>query len=537
MPPVRAGSGTRARRAALRPLVVLGLPAAFGACAYFNGVYNAKEADQQATRLLRGGRESEAAGSFAVAAAKAETVLVRHPKTRWRGEALYLAGRGFAYSNQCERATGRLTEFLALTGQPAERRDRATLALATCSYHKGKHTEALTLLDPLTRSRKRDIATQASLWAARSAIRLGNTGKAQRYLGAIDAGVAQWELAAASIAEQEYPRAESLLALRARSGDYRDDLPAALKALWAAGRQDQVETIVSRYDRAGGAASEKAALHLMMADLEMQARRDSMARLHLLAVPRATSDTVARKEAASRLTALRVRELSSLALVEDAIVKGAEVARGTALQTRLEDNLLLVKILERRRDISGAALFLAAEVARDSLGSRGLAHALFKRIENEIPTALLAPKALLAAAELLPDSAPVYHQRIRTRYPTSPFRLLLDGGDPANAITYRQADVALMSTWRDAAKVAADSITARRPQPSTANAPADSVVAGRGPATGSASGPAAGPATGAAVGPAAGPDAGPVAGTAPDTAADPASPPASSTTPAQPPAP
>jgi hypothetical protein len=509
-PAILPGRGGRARRAALRPLVVLGLPVAFGACAYFNGIYNAKAADQQATRLLRSGRESEAASSFAVAAAKAETVLVRHPKTRWRGEALYLAGRGFAYSNQCDRATGRLIEFLGLTGQPAERRDRAALALATCSYQKGKHTEALSLLDPLTKSRKRDVATQASLWAARSAIRLGNTAKAQQYLGAIDAGVAQWELAAASIAEQEYPRAESLLSLRARSGDYRDDLRTALGALWAAGRQEQVETIVSRYDRAGGAASEKAALHLMMADLEMQARRDSMARLHLLAVPRATSDTLVRREAASRLTALRVRELSSLALVEDAIAKGAEVAPGTALQTRLEDNLLLVKILERRRDISGAALFLAAEVARDSLGSRGLAHALFKRIENEIPTALLAPKALLAAAELLPDSAAVYHQRIRTRYPTSPFRLLLDGGDPANAISYRQADVALMSTWRDAAKVAADSITARRPQPSNAPADsADSIVAGGGPA----------------------------ASTAPDTARPPASPPASSTTPAQPPAP
>jgi len=505
--PSRARARYGARQGGLRPLVVLGLPLAFGACAYFNGVYNAKEADQQASRLLRNGRESEAAGSFAIAAAKAETVLVRHPKTRWRGEALYLAGRGFAYSNQCDRATGRLTEFLSLPGQPGERRDRAALALATCSYQKGKHTEALALLDPLTRNRKRDVATQASLWAARSAIRLGNTAMAQQYLAAIDAGVAQWELAAASIAEQEYPRAESLLALRARSGDYRDELRTALGTLWAAGRQDQVETIVSRYDRAGGAPAEKAALHLLVADFEIQARRDSLARLHLLAVPRATADTVARREAASRLTLLRVRELSSLPLVEDAIAKGAEVARGTALQTRLEDNLLLVKILERRRDISGAALFLAAEVARDSLGSRGLAHALFKRIENETPTALLAPKALLAAAELMPDSAPAYHQRIRTRYATSPFRLLLDGGDPANAISYRQADVALTTTWRDAAKAAADSIIARRPQPSTA--PGDSVVAGRGAA----------------------------ADTTADTTRTPASPPASSTTPAQPPAP
>ena len=521
MTPRGAGQGAGAsavryaRGRARRSLTLFLLPLLSGACAYFNGVYNAKEADHRASKLLRSGHESEAMGLFAVAAAKAETVLVRHPKTRWRGEALYLAGRGLAYSNQCDRATARLQEFLVLNGQPPERRELASLALASCSYQKGKFTEALGLLDPLTRNRKREVAGQASLWAARAAIRLGNTAQAQRYLGAIDAGAAQWELASASLAEQAYVRAESLLTLRARAGDYRDELRTALRDLWAAGRYDQVEAIVARYDRAGGAPSQKAGLHLLVADLDIQARRDSLARLHLLAVPRATSDTIARKEAAARLTMLRVRELASLPLVEDAIKDGAETATGTALQTRLEDNLLLVKILERRRDITGAALFLAAEVARDSLGSPRLAHTLFKRIETELPTALLAPKALLAAAQLMPDSAAVYHARVRSRYATSPFRLLLDGGDPANAVAYRQADAALMTTWRDAAKVAGDSILARRPQTPTgptaptATAATDTTLARRGSPPGAAA----------------------------DTVADTTRAPTASTAPAQPPAP
>ena len=50
-----------------------------GACAYFNGIYNAKEALEEGERELRQGREAQAAGSFAVASAKAESVLARYP--------------------------------------------------------------------------------------------------------------------------------------------------------------------------------------------------------------------------------------------------------------------------------------------------------------------------------------------------------------------------------------------------------------------------------------------------------------------------
>ena len=72
----------------MKPVAALALGALLGGCAYFNGVYNAREAERAANRLLRAGREGEASGSFATAAAKAETVLARHPKSRWRDDAL-----------------------------------------------------------------------------------------------------------------------------------------------------------------------------------------------------------------------------------------------------------------------------------------------------------------------------------------------------------------------------------------------------------------------------------------------------------------
>jgi len=450
----------------VRPVAALALGALLGGCAYFNGVYNAREAERAANRLLRAGREGEASGSFATAAAKAETVLARHPKSRWRDDALYLAGRGHAYSGRCEQAQPRLEEYLSLTAIARSRRDRATLALAYCSYQRGRFGEAIALADPLTtRQGDRELREQASLAAARAAIRLGRTNDAQRYLGAVDAASAQWELATASVAAAEYARAESLLVLRAAQGDYRDELHPALRALWEGGRRDGVERIVARYQRAGGAAHDKAALYLLAADLYMAAGHDSAARAHLVAVPRVSTDTLLRKRAAARITVLNVAELGALPLVEAAIVRGTETARGMPEQMRLEDNLWFIKLLEARRDVTGAALFLAAEVARDSLRSRALAHTLFKRIESELPNSLLAPKALLAACELQPDSADAYRARLRENYGTSPFRLLLDGGDPSASFAYRQSDEVLRREWAAASRALKDTIIARRPPP------------------------------------------------------------------------
>lgn len=460
----------------------------FGGCAYFNGVYNAREAERQGDRAMRGGKEAEAAGSFRVAASKAETVLVRHPKTRWRDDALYIAGRGHAHSGQCDRAISRLTEYLALPSLPGRRRDRATLALAACSFQLGRYQEAVTLVDPLTsRPKDRELREQASLWAARASIRLGRTADAQRYLGAVDAASAQWELLTASVATGEYARAESLLVLRAAQGDYRDELHPMLRELWSAGRREPVQRVVARYQRAGGAARDKAALHLLTADFLMAAGIDSLARQHLGAVPRVSTDTLMRMQAASRLTALNVAELGALPLVEAAVARGSETARGVPLQVRLEDNLLFIKLLVARRDVTGASLFLAAEVARDSLRSRALAHSLFKRIETDLPTSLLAPKALLAASELQPDSAETYRTRIRRNYARSPFRLLLDGGDPGAAPAYRQADGVLRDTWDVASKSLRDSILVRRPP--TTSATANAAAAGNG--TGRPPGPGA----------------------------------------------
>ena len=437
------------RRRLIR-LARLALLPTLGACAYFNGIYNAREAERSGAKLLRSGKEAEAAAQYGVAAAKAESVLARYPKSRWRGDALLIAGRGAAYSNQCDRAIARLTEYLASRGLAPERRAEAQLPLGRCFVAKDRYLDALGLLDPLSRSADKQIAPQAAIWAARAAIALGRDDDALRYLASVDAGSAQWELALSSLGRRDYARAESLLTLRARRGDYRDDLLPALRELWRAGDRGKVRSVVLAFDGSRAPAATKARVHLALADLMIDSAADSLARLHLLRAQRLAADSALDAEAASRLTLLALHDLSSLADVQSQLARARPAARGTAIHRRLEDNLLLLEVLQGRTDYTGSSLFLAAEVARDSLRAPKLALTLLQRLLHSMPNSLVAPKALLAAAELLPDSADAYRDRVIREYPGSGFAMALTGRDPSALQSFRQTEELLRQFWTTA---------------------------------------------------------------------------------------
>ena len=153
-------------------LLVAGRVAVAG-CVYFNGIYNANEAARNGDARLRQGAETEAAAFFQASAAKAETVLVRHPKSSRRTQALYLAGRGAAWSGQCETAEARLVEFLAVTeGSTGDRerdlerardRDRARLAKAACELRLARIPAARARLDSLVDAPDPEIAQPGAI--------------------------------------------------------------------------------------------------------------------------------------------------------------------------------------------------------------------------------------------------------------------------------------------------------------------------------------------------------------------------------------
>lgn len=431
-------------------------------CAYFNGIYNAHEAARHAEKHLRAGREAEATAAFMSAAVKAETVLARYPRSRWSTEALYVAGISEAMIDQCPQAVDRLERFLSRKAS-ADQRERASVALASCYVRQGKYSRALGMLEPALGSKNREVRERAALWAARSAIAMGDNARATSLLSTVDVGATQWELAAASMQRGDFARAESLYILRAARADFREELLTVMRELWAEGRRDQVLTIVARYEPTRLRSAHKAKIYLAAAELLTNANDDSAARALLLKTRRLSTDSLLDREASARLTLLSLAPLRSLLDVRNAIASSRESARGIPLQRRLEDNLLLVSLLERGQDPSGAALFLAGEVARDSLRARALAGSLFLRAADPSLGAFIPPKALLAAAALDPDSAEVYHRQLRTRFPASPYLMMLEGGDPAESPVLVETDRLLRQWWDSAAKYLADTLRTLRP--------------------------------------------------------------------------
>ncbi len=452
-----------------RLLAGLGLLASVSACAYYNGIYNANTELAAAERLARQGRESEASGRYALAAAKAETVLTRYPRTRWRPQALAIAARAAALSGDCATARPRLSEALALPGGGAGR-ELLVVAQGVCDVREAHPAAALARLEPIAERGQVAARPLAALWAARAAMALGETERARRLLGALDAGAAQWELAQASLAAHQYAVAESLLALRAARGDVRPDLTPMLRTLWLAGERDAAERLVARYHESGTRASDKLALHMLAADLQIAGGFDAAARAHLLAARKLAVDSLADAEAAARLTLLSLSPLARLEDVAAAVRRGSVSGRGSVIQRRLDDNVLLAELLAGRADPSGASLYLAAEVARDSLRAPRLAIQLFRRVDQTLQGAVMAPRALYSAAIMDPDSAVVLHARLRERYPRSPWTLALDGASPADLPAYEVSEETLRVAWKDVALQFADSLSRLR-TPATPGAP------------------------------------------------------------------
>ena len=89
-------------------------------------------------------------------------------------------------------------------------------------------------------------------------------------------------------------------------------------------------------------------------------------------------------------------------------------------------------------------MFLAGEVARDSLGARRVATRVWRALAERWPDAPLAPRALYAIVLLEPDSAVAVRAEILARYPTSAMAALLREENVVDAATMRAGDALLV---------------------------------------------------------------------------------------------
>lgn len=423
------------RRPALLALIVL-LALPLGGCAYFNGMYNTKRLAGRARKAEREGRTFEASSLWGQVSVKAESVLVRHPKSKWAEEARLLQGTAFLRLRDCERALPPL-ETVMTTGRNHELAEQAAMMVGECRLRIDDPLGASSAYGRLVDSEnpgRRDVA----LWAH---------GRSLRLAGEYDAAVVE-------LSASRDPRARGELAVAlAASGQVEaaavlaDSLlqPADSMAPWEAivgeiGRRDPARASeLTSWAAANPGLPEALRARLLVADAIRLDRSDAAARDRRLFEAEslgAKSPMVVGEVYLTRARLLLREEGDTAILRQEAQRLGdfAEVG-GPAAPAMLQVSGAIRRAVELADSVEPGAplgdlrLFLAAELARDSAGLVAFPAGLFRRIPPEWPESPYGAKAIMALIDLVPPEADSLRALLAARFGTSPYVAVVQGGD------------------------------------------------------------------------------------------------------------
>jgi hypothetical protein len=168
-----------------------------------------------------------------------------------------------------------------------------------------------------------------------------------------------------------------------------------------------------------------------------------------LALRRATSP----EELVPQMAALDTLVTSSSAAIE------AGILRAAAARVRSQ-----VDSGSTAADRGDLALFVAAEVARDSLGSPGIAAHLFRQVAARWPSSPYAPKALLAASSLVPGDVAELEQLLGQQYADNPYVIAWNGVDTP-ALRALEDSLGAFQAAMTPSTAPADSAARRAPRP------------------------------------------------------------------------
>ncbi len=417
------------------PLLLATLVAALG-CAYYNGMYNANRLAKQAERAEREGRRFEATGLWAQAAVRAESVLARHPTSKWADDARLLRGKALAKQGDCDGALPHLRQVTA-TSPDSQVVEQASLYLGECYLAVGQFLAAdaafrRALATPDT-ARKRELQHHR----ARALTMAGRYQEAMAlYRDAPDPstdGVRLLAVAGGGTVSHALALADTLL-------ERGDSLVS-----W-----DSVTVVLRRRDPGAASAVTDRILEKSSLTPETRARwllRDGQG---LLAVD--TSRGIARLRQAfntpehrtdagsqarltvARLDLARARAISDLDAVTGAFDEARQLGgsggflAGRYLQA-IERVRQVADSVDETTGLGDLDVFLAAEAARDSLEAPALAYGLFERVAGTWPLSPFAPKALLAMAALRPREAATTFERLQAEYGDSPYVTWFAGTD------------------------------------------------------------------------------------------------------------
>jgi hypothetical protein len=445
-----------------------------GGCVYYNGMYNTKRLAGSARKAERDGRTFEATSLWGQVITRAESLVARHPDSKYADEALVLKGLALSRLRQCEAAVAPLGR-VSLLPEDAEVREEASLALGRCHLELGNLALAEVMFARVSESDDPVRRTEARLLR----------GRALRLVG-------RPEEALAALGDLRDPRArdERLLALAA--AHRREETIALADSLLASSdttaRWDTVTTAVAQVDPLIASALVERLKNRPGIPPAIRAQMLYEDGVRLVAVDTARGQSRLREVAAlpqppeyverARLALIRQRisrapsaaELRPLTAELDARLAARTTAAAEARMVRDMVSRVLTAVDSASTGAAQADLhlFLAAESARDSLAAPGLAVSLFRTIIERFPESPYAPKAILAGQLLDPVWGESVFPLLQERYALSPYVALVRGEEPYG---YRELEDSLQTFARglDAASgrpgrttLREDSVAARR---------------------------------------------------------------------------
>lgn len=419
------------RRLTIGTVLVL----AAGCGGYYNGMFTAEQLAGRARQAEKEGRTFDATSLWGQVSVRAESALVRHPRSGWSDKARLLQGTALAKLKDCSRALPPLEAVMVGAREP-EVAEQAALLVGSCRVAVGDPIGATSAYARLTNSRD----------AGRRNLALLAHGRALRLAGSYDEALA--ELAGSRDPRARGERAATLAAL----GRVAEAEPLADSLIVegdSAAPYDSIHGGFVRHDSAAAtrfverlSAATTLPATLRTALLLQDARR--LVEIDSAAADRRFTEaqTVGRgtslaAEARLQASAARIaRAEAAAALQEEANdledfgeAPGTTGARAQQLATAARRVVLVADSTPAGSPGGDLRLFLAAELARDSLGAPRFAARQFQRIVAEWPESEYAPKALLALIALEPATGDSLLEIVHARYPGSPYVLFASGQD------------------------------------------------------------------------------------------------------------
>ena len=425
--------------------VLPALAAAFASgCVYYNGMYNANRAAKEAQRLERQGRPGEARDRWQRAAIHAESLVARHPRSRWADDALLIRGRALLQMEYATDAVVVLEQAVRAAQTEANRAEALTL-LGRANLGIGRPATARAVLDTAVAIGRAPWRSEAALLRGRALLALGQPVLALEDFAATSDPRARFDVVRAHLAMGDAAAAGERLTVLLGDRPYverewRGPLDSLARAGGAETAARLVAALAARADLTRG---QRARLFLDDADRRLAAGDTARAREGYAAAAAASPDS-----ADGRMGAVRSLRLALTAATSDS----ALAAAGERLAILASDGgtpgreaEAVLQVLARLDSLANAAeapdahWFLRAELLRDELHAGPLAARAFAEMATRFAASPWTPKALVAAIAAGAPQPDALRAVLDARYAASPYRLAAIGlaGDPAGAEAFR----------------------------------------------------------------------------------------------------